>query len=508
MLTQRRFLGLALAAVLLLTLVNQSGAALVHRYSFNDASDSVGGATAVLFDGASISGGALDLTGNGPATASNNPGVDYADLPIGGTVAGLSDATFEAFITFEGGNNWQRAFSLNNSTNQYIFLTPKAGLPGGPSVFETKNEPTVGVQRIQGAQIPGDGSLHQLVGVIDQTNNQARYYIDGVRVATDTDLQGFTPSDLGNTTNNWLGRSAFGGDAGLNGTITEFRVYNEALSDAAVAASSLVGPDALAGTTPLPVTPEHRYSFNGDLTDSVGGAHGTLVNGNGGANFSGGLINLGNTTGIPSGTSNGNYIELPTSVIAGRSEVTIEGWGTFSNDGSNWTRIFDFGDQTSGDDLGRQYIFLTPHSGPNDTRLGVANPAGDTPGFNAETDVIIGGLPLDQNSLVHFAAVINDSTDTAALYINGMLALEITNFRDIAPLNYVNAWLGRALYDGDNYLSGSYDEFRIYGQALTADQVLASFVAGQNAHALIPEPTTALLGLLGVAGLARRRRNA
>ncbi len=509
MIFQRSIIGTSLATLILITLATQSRAALVHRYSFNDASDSIGGATANLFGGAVLSGGALDLTANGPATPSSNPGVSFADLPIGGTIAGLSDASFEAFITYNGGNDWQRTFDFNdNTTNNYIFHTPKAGLGGSPSVFETKLNPGPGVQRIQSGQLPDNGSLQHVVGVIDQTNNEARYYVNGVRVATDTDLNGFTVSGLGNTANNWLGRSIFGGDAGFNGTIDEFRVYNEALSDSAVAANSLAGPDALANSIPLPVTPEHRYSFNGDLTDSVGGANGVLINGNGGAGFSGGLLNLNNPIGIASGGTNGNYIELPTSVIAGRSEVTIEGWGRFDNEGSNWVRIFDFGDQTSGNDLGRQYIFLTPHSGPNDTRLGIANPAGDAPGFTDETPLIIGGLPLDQNTPVHFAAVINDAADTAALYINGVLALEIANFRDIAPLNYANAWLGRALYDGDHYLSGSYDEFRIYGQALTADQVFDSFLAGPDAAAAtVPEPTTGLLILLCSAGLIRRRRS-
>ena len=43
-------------------------------------------------------------------------------------------------------------------------------------------------------------------------------------------------SNLGNTTNNWIGRSQYGSDAFLDGQIDEFRIYNRALSAAEVLA--------------------------------------------------------------------------------------------------------------------------------------------------------------------------------------------------------------------------------------------------------------------------------
>jgi MYXO-CTERM domain-containing protein len=43
--------------------------------------------------------------------------------------------------------------------------------------------------------------------------------------------------------NNWLGRSNWTGDANLDGTFNEFRIYDYALTDAQVAGNFSTGPD-------------------------------------------------------------------------------------------------------------------------------------------------------------------------------------------------------------------------------------------------------------------------
>ncbi len=45
--------------------------------------------------------------------------------------------------------------------------------------------------------------------------------------------------------NNWLGRSQYLGDPDLRGTLYEFRIYNTALSQAAIQASFMAGTDPL-----------------------------------------------------------------------------------------------------------------------------------------------------------------------------------------------------------------------------------------------------------------------
>jgi hypothetical protein len=45
--------------------------------------------------------------------------------------------------------------------------------------------------------------------------------------------------------NDWLGRSQFSPDPFFNGSINEFRIYDQALSGAEVAASFAAGPDTI-----------------------------------------------------------------------------------------------------------------------------------------------------------------------------------------------------------------------------------------------------------------------
>ncbi len=75
-----------------------------------------------------------ELTAEGTLLLGGLGSGEYLDLPDN-LVSGLSDATFEVWLTWSGGNVWQRIFdfganfeapngALSGST--YLFLTPKA----------------------------------------------------------------------------------------------------------------------------------------------------------------------------------------------------------------------------------------------------------------------------------------------------------------------------------------------------------------------------------------------
>ena len=54
-------------------------------------------------------------------------------------------------------------------------------------------------------------------------------YINGAVVGTNAALT-LRPTDLGATTNNWIGRSQFTADPYFNGQIDELRIYASALT--------------------------------------------------------------------------------------------------------------------------------------------------------------------------------------------------------------------------------------------------------------------------------------
>jgi hypothetical protein len=65
-------------------------------------------------------------------------------------------------------------------------------------------------------------------------------YVNGVAVGSNAEMD-FPPFQVGDTTQNWIGRSQFKNDSYLNGKVDDFRVYDGALSATEVAALAGVG---------------------------------------------------------------------------------------------------------------------------------------------------------------------------------------------------------------------------------------------------------------------------
>lgn len=217
-------------------------AALVHRYSFNTlgttADDSIGTAHGSIVGAAVTASGKLELAG-----ADSD---QYVDLP-NGLIRGFEDATFEAWVNWNGGDIWQRIFDfgvsyegedLQGGGSSYLFLTPK-NLSGALrlvySVGGTAAENIVDAN----LQLP-TGTTSQIAAVVDDTHDQLSLYLNGK-------LQGsvaFTGELAAiNDVNNWLGRSQFVIDNELGATLYEFRIYSAALTEADLAASYAAGPD-------------------------------------------------------------------------------------------------------------------------------------------------------------------------------------------------------------------------------------------------------------------------
>lgn len=216
-------------------------AALLHRWSFDgNADDSVGAAHATLYNGASISGGWLILANTG---TSNDPAINqYASLPIGSTIAGLTDMTIETWFLWGGGNNWQRVWDFGQNTALNMFLTPKSS--SGDKRFAITTSGGSGEQRvIHSGAIATMTSVH-LVVTLDDATDTARMYLNGVLVAQNTGVT-LKPSELGNTVNNWLGRSQYSADPFFKGAYDELRIYNQGVSPHLVNMSYQLGPDRL-----------------------------------------------------------------------------------------------------------------------------------------------------------------------------------------------------------------------------------------------------------------------
>ena len=82
--------------------------------------------------------------------------------------------------------------------------------------------------------------------------NAGILYLDGVPVGTNNAIT-LKPSSLGNTSNNYLGKSQYA-DPYLNGVLDEFRIYTVPLSPIEIAATDALGPNQLLSTNSPSVT--------------------------------------------------------------------------------------------------------------------------------------------------------------------------------------------------------------------------------------------------------------
>ena len=263
----------------------------------------------------------------------------------------------------------------------------------------------------------------------------------------------------------------------------------------------------------------HEYSFNdGTVNDSVGGANGILMGTvAGGPTVSGGQLQLNNPN-FSGPSSSANYLALPPSILPSSGSATIEMWFTFTGSGfftEAWTFSNNQNDSNPPGASNGQYlmgVISAPQGGPvpsgggshiSQSLAGYGGGAetdafGTTPGIGA-----VGGGYLDDGETFMTATVIDGTAGTLSYYLYDVSAGGIGGLQQtitaipLSSYSFSNAYLGRSAFAGDNATSGAIDEFRIYNDAQSADQVAADFAAGPN---VVPEPAS--MTLLGLGGLA------
>ena len=225
----------------------------------------------------------------------------------------------------------------------------------------------------------------------------------------------------------------------------------------------------------LPVTMLDRYSFNetsgSTAVDSIAGQNGTL---NGTAVFNG-------TGQAVLDGSVGTWVDLPAQLLnpsrVTANAVTLETWATANPVNGAWTRFFDFGNIAGAN--GANYLYFAPNTAANGGSCRVAL-SDSSPGFASEDGFDLNNV-LGQTN-IHVVVVFNPnpSRKFLGLYINGNLAGSITTTKSYSAIVNDFSFLGRSSYSGDSWLSGSFDEFRIYNGELNKFQIAASDQSGPN----------------------------
>jgi endo-1,4-beta-xylanase len=225
------------------TTFSPTAGSLVHRYSFSETggvsvADSVGGPvwSGTLPNGGALSGGQLILS---------SISQQYVSLP-GGLVSSLSNCTVMAWVNLASASNGSRVFDFGNDTNTYMFLTPQDGASDALR-FAITTGGTGSEQQINGNSALSTGLWHQVAVTLN--SGTGILYVDGAAVGTNSGMT-INPSSLGGTVNNYLGKSQFASDPGLDGALEDFRIYNAGLSSAEIVATAALGSSQLLSTNP------------------------------------------------------------------------------------------------------------------------------------------------------------------------------------------------------------------------------------------------------------------
>ncbi|WP_437806279.1 LamG domain-containing protein [Sorangium sp. So ce1078] len=155
----------------------------------------------------------------------------YVELPPG-IVQTLNELTVSVWVSLRRQQLWQRVFDFGSGQAAWIYLCPRAADPLG---LRFSVNSLAGVDEYTADwTLPVQVWTH--VAVTAAFNpSRSSIYVDGVEVAS-SDMIFTRPSDVGNTTQNFIGRSQFTTDPYFNGIVDDFRIYDRALSAAEVAA--------------------------------------------------------------------------------------------------------------------------------------------------------------------------------------------------------------------------------------------------------------------------------
>ena len=226
---------------------------LIHRYSFSDTSDSVGGsAWAATLYGATLGGGAVTL---------NGADYDYVQLPAG-IVSGMDAVTIEAWANFSSPTGYATFFAFGAQDilstpdgMNYICFQPFTGITNNPTAAVLFGRGDPGNTGEQDAVLPlvvGGvtnylGNVH-IACVFHPYAGYVSLYTNGVLAAINSNVSNPLADTLGADPLNYLGASLYANDPGLTCTINEFRIYNGALTAGQILADQALGPNQLIGT--------------------------------------------------------------------------------------------------------------------------------------------------------------------------------------------------------------------------------------------------------------------
>ena len=236
------------------------------------------------------------------------------------------------------------------------------------------------------------------------------------------------------------------------------------------------------GVTTAQASLTHRYSFkDGAAKDSAGNVDGKLKGP--GASIVDGKLVLKNEE-----AATGDKISclefIGPLLPKGGDSVSFAVWFT-AKDVGGFARVLNFGDSEGGE--GRQFIYFSPRTADGSARVAIT-------GSDVGSKTYLDSDALDDGRPHLVVIVIDGAAKKLRVFIDGKEPNPAADLGDntLDKVKPVENWLGKSSFSADPGLSAAIDEFHVYDEALTADQVAAVLSAGPDAlpAAATPPPAT------------------
>jgi alpha-L-arabinofuranosidase len=196
---------------------------LLLHYTFDDASGTtVSDASLHGNDGVLVGGATWSSEGKLNGSVDLNGTNGHVKLPDNIT-SNLTDMTIAAWVKPDAIRTWARVFDFGTSDANWMFLT----LRDGSAVRFSMLPQGRGETMLGGPAFPTSAVWHHVA--VTLSGNTGVMYINGLEVARNEAMTN-EPDYLGNTNQNFIGRSQFTADPYFDGKIDDFRIYRRGLT--------------------------------------------------------------------------------------------------------------------------------------------------------------------------------------------------------------------------------------------------------------------------------------
>jgi len=246
--TLKAIIGTLTNSVLVTVTSYTNTASLIHRYSFNDATDSGTVADSVpgnspdwdgtLYSGASLDGSNLILDGVS----------GYVQFPAG-ILTNMDAVSVETWVSFGTIPNWAVLFTFGDTTgNGFDYLSCQPHTGGATAQTGIKNASTE--QNPWFTPVLDNYTNLHLVAVFHPEAGYCSIYTNGVLAAINSSIT-ITMADAmaSGDPYNYIGHSLWSADPYLATTMSEFRIYSGPLSAAQIRADAALGANQVIGTS-------------------------------------------------------------------------------------------------------------------------------------------------------------------------------------------------------------------------------------------------------------------